>query len=261
MRSAIDQCGRSIRVPDLPERIISLVPSQTELLYDLGLREEVCGITKFCIHPDAWYRSKTKVGGTKQVKTAAILQLQPDLIIAGKEENSKEQVLALEHEFPVWVSDVSNLSGALDMIQQVGWLTGKTVKAAELVDGIREAFSSLVIEGARPRAACLIWKDPYMAAGGGTFIHSMMEAAGFENIFKPATRYPAFQLPELRALHCEIVFLSSEPYPFKEKHRAELQAQLPGTKIIRVDGELFSWYGSRLLKAPAYFQKLRDQVK
>ncbi len=261
MRSIIDQCGRSIKVPDLPKRIISLVPSQTELLYDLGLREEVCGITKFCIHPEAWYRSKTKAGGTKQVNTEIIRQLQPDLIIANREENSKEQVQALEDEFPVWVSDINNLSGALEMILQVGWLTGKTGKAAELADSIRAAFSTLEVKGTRPRAACLIWKDPYMAAGADTFIHSMLEAAGFENIFKPAARYPVFQVPELRALHCEVLLLSSEPYPFREKHRTELEALLPGTKIILVDGEMFSWYGSRLLKAPAYFQKLREQLK
>jgi ABC-type Fe3+-hydroxamate transport system substrate-binding protein len=256
-----DQCGRIVHVPENPKRIISLVPSQTELLYDLGLREEVCGITKFCIHPEEWFRSKTRVGGTKEVKTDLVEALQPDLILANKEENVKEQIEQLAKKWPVWVSDINNLDQALDMIRQIGRLTGKSTQADHLHSHIQSSFQSLIITDKKPQTAYLIWRDPYMTVGGDTYIHSMLELAGFDNIFKHKSRYPETHPVELRSLNCEVLLLSSEPYPFQEKHIQELQEALPDTKILLADGEMFSWYGSRLLKAPAYFQKLREKVK
>lgn len=256
-----DQCGRIVHVPENPKRIISLVPSQTELLYDLGLGENVCGITRFCIHPDEWFRSKTRVGGTKDVKTERIDTLQPDLILANKEENVKEQIEGLAVKWPVWVSDINNLEQALDMIRQIGRLTGKSTQADLLHSQIQSAFQSLFITVNKPRTAYLIWRDPFMTVGGDTYIHSMLELAGFDNIFKHESRYPETNPLELRSLDCEVLLLSSEPYPFREKHIQELQDALPDTKILLADGEMFSWYGSRLLKAPAYFQKLREKVK
>ncbi len=113
-----DQTGREVSIPSHPQRIISLVPSQTELLFDLGLEEQVAGITKFCVHPEKWFRSKTRIGGTKNIKSALIHQLQPDLIIANKEENVKEQVEELAAHYPVWVSDIHDLQSALDMIRR-----------------------------------------------------------------------------------------------------------------------------------------------
>lgn len=238
-----------------------MVPSQTELLYDLGLREEVCGITKFCIHPEEWYRSKTRVGGTKVVKTELIDQLRPDLIIANKEENVKEQIDQLATRWPVWVSDVNNLDEALQMIREIGKLTDRTTTATQLINQLSDAFKQFNPVRTRLRTAYLIWKDPYMTAGGDTFIHSMLEAAGFENIYVHNKRYPEISLGELKSVGCKLLLLSSEPYPFSEKHIAELQAELPDVQILLADGEMFSWYGSRLLKAPAYFQKLREMVK
>ncbi len=256
-----DQCGRIVEIPDTPKRIVSLVPSQTELLYDLGLREEVVGITKFCIHPEEWFRTKTRVGGTKDVKTERIDALQPDLILANKEENVKEQIDELAKKWPVWVSDINNLEQTLAMILQIGQLTGKFKQADYLQNQMQTAFRSLIVTDKKPRTAYLIWKEPYMTVGGDSFIHAMMEHAGLDNVFKAQQRYPETNPEELRSLRCEVVLLSSEPYPFREKHIEELQAQLPGTQILLADGEMFSWYGSRLLKAPAYFQKLREKVK
>ena len=115
-----DQLNRTILLKEKPSRIVSLVPSQTELLHALELREEVVGITKFCVHPTDWFRTKTRVGGTKTVNFDSVRSLRPDLIIANKEENVKEQVEALAAEFPVWVSDVNNLADALDMLQKLG---------------------------------------------------------------------------------------------------------------------------------------------
>lgn len=256
-----DQCGRSIELTETPKRIISLVPSQTELLFDLGLGDEVVGITKFCIHPEEWFRTKSRVGGTKQVNMEMIRQLQPDLIIANKEENVKEQIEALEKEWPVWVSDVNNLAQALDMISQIGELTNTAVKASLLRSGIKAAFETAINNNKPPRSAYLIWKDPWMTAGGDTFIHDLLERAGLKNIYQSASRYPEISIDELRSMNCELLLLSSEPYPFNEKHMAGLQEQLPDTKIVLADGEMFSWFGSHLLNAPAYFQKLWQKIK
>lgn len=264
----IDQTGRSISINKSPQRIISLVPSQTELLFELGLENEVVGITKFCVHPEEWFRTKTRVGGTKQIKLEIIHQLQPDLIIANKEENIKEQIEELSKQYPVWISDVCILDDAYEMIEQIGLITGKIDKSKEIVGSIKKEFSQLqlITSPLGAGGTCyLIWQNPYMTVGSDTFIHSMMKAAGFENIFSDRKRYPEITIDELQtanpiAIGCQLLLLSSEPFPFKEKHREELQRKLPDTKVILVDGEMFSWYGSRLQYAPAYFRKLHDQI-
>jgi ABC-type Fe3+-hydroxamate transport system substrate-binding protein len=242
-------------------RIISLVPSQTELLHDLGLEEEVIGITKFCVHPTKWYRNKTRIGGTKNVKIPAIHLLKPDLIIANKEESVKEQVEELAKNYDVFVTDVNNLTDAINMINAIGILVGKTKRALHMANKIEIKFQKLLDLTSVKRkikAAYLIWKDPLMAVGSHTFINDMMQYCGLENIFSFRNRYPKITLGDLR-IDCDLILLSSEPYPFKEKHLSEMELQIPRVKIILVDGEMFSWYGSRLLKASYYFKKL--QVK
>jgi ABC-type Fe3+-hydroxamate transport system substrate-binding protein len=243
-----------------PARIISLVPSLTELLFDLGLEEEVTGITKFCVRPEQWFRSKTRVGGTKNIKMEIIHQLKPDLIIANKEENTKEQIDGLSKSYRVWVTDIKTLDDAQQMIKDIGELVGMRERANLLIKKIEDNFShlktKLQTKNNKPQTAYLIWHNPYMAAAGDTFINDMLTHCGFENIFKETNRYPEITVEELREKNCELLLLSSEPFPFKEKHIAELKQQLPGTKIILVDGEMFSWYGSRLLYAPGYFLQL-----
>lgn len=260
MPSFVDQTGRTIQLDKTPQRIVSLVPSQTELLYDLGLDQEVIGITKFCVHPETWYKIKTRVGGTKQLNLETIHTLKPDLIIANKEENVREQVEELANNYPVWVSDVNDLATALGMITQVGLLTGTGEKAVEITNCIKKKFSQLSTPESVLRTIYLIWQKPYMTVGGDTFIHSMLEIAGFKNIFADKTRYPELTIAELQNRNPEIIFLSSEPYPFKQKHVDELQPFFPNAKIVLVDGEMFSWYGSRLLCAPEYFDKLRTEA-
>jgi len=260
MSSFVDQTGRTIQLDKIPQRIVSLVPSQTELLYDLGLGREVVGITRFCIHPKEWFNTKNRVGGTKQLNLEAIHTLKPDLIIANKEENVKEQVEELAKKYPVWVSDVNDLPGAYDMIKQVGLLTGTMNKADELINLIKENFSRLSTPDSELRAIYLIWQKPYMTAGSDTFIHSMLKMAGFENILADKTRYPELTIRELQSLDPELILLSSEPFPFKQKHIDELQPFFPNTRIVLVDGEMFSWYGSRLRYAPDYFKNLRNEI-
>ncbi len=256
-----DQTGRTIALDKTPQRIISLVPSQTELLFDLGLKDEVIGITKFCVHPEEWFRTKTRVGGTKQMRIDTIHQLQPDLIIANKEENVKEQIEELEKQYPVWISDVNNLEDAYEMIEQLGLMTDKKQAAEKIITTIKENFDRLPTQNSELKTAYLIWRNPFMTAGGDTFIHSMLNAAGFENIFADKTRYPEITVEDLPIAHCQLLLLSSEPFPFQQKHIDELQPLLPGTKIVLVDGEMFSWYGSRLQYAPAYFEKLQKIIE
>ncbi len=245
----------------IPKRIISLVPSQTELLSDLGLDAETIAVTKFCIHPPGWFKTKEKVGGTKTVNMDQVYQLQPDLIIANKEENVKEQIEQLAAYYPVWVTDVNNLSDAVQMIADIGTLTGKPVAADTFISNINKAFAEMPAMDNPLKTAYLIWRDPYMTVGGDTFINDMLLQCGFENMYADKTRYPEISMDALLNANCELLLLSSEPYPFKHKHIDELSKQLPGTKIILADGEFFSWYGSRMLQAPAYFTRLMARIE
>lgn len=262
MPAFTDQLDRSITLPVYPpRRIVSLVPSQTELLASLGLEEAVVGITKFCVRPRRWWTTKPRIGGTKQLHIDQIAALQPDLILANKEENVQEQVEALAAHFPVWVSDVGRLPEALRMIQSVGELCAREQAARRLIDAIQQQFGRLRL-AAPPRlpAVYLIWRDPYMSVGGDTFISDMLERAGFDNLLGQQSRYPELTAEALRDLDPPVLLLSSEPYPFSEKHRAEFQALCPRAVICRVDGELFSWYGSRLRYAPSYFLNLQERI-
>jgi ABC-type Fe3+-hydroxamate transport system substrate-binding protein len=250
-----------LQLKNKPVRIVSLVPSQTELLHYLNLQEETVGITKFCIHPASWHSTKIKVGGTKTIDIEKITGLRPDLIIANKEENVKEQVEMLATIFPVWVTDVNDLQDALQMITDIGMLTQKQGRAQLLALQIKNNFALLSTELTTVAACYLIWRDPYITVGADTFINSMMRYAGFQNVFENEKRYPTVTISQIKASGCSVIILSSEPYPFKEKHIAELKAQLPDVKFVLADGEMFSWYGNRLLHAPPYFKSLRKQVE
>jgi ABC-type Fe3+-hydroxamate transport system substrate-binding protein len=242
-----------------PSRIISLVPSITELLFSLGLEDETIAITKFCVHPTHWHKNKTRIGGTKNVQIDTIKKLQPDLIICSKEENIQEQVEELATLFPVLLTDVKNYNDALEMISTIGKICYKENEALHITTNIKNNFSNLAITNTIP-AAYLIWHKPYMTIGNDTFIQDMMTKAGFENIFADKTRYPMIMVEDIAERNPAVILLSSEPYPFGNKHIAELQAYLPHTKIMLADGEFFSWYGSRMQDAPAYFKSLFQSI-
>lgn len=244
-----------------PKRIISVVPSQTELLIDLGINDELAGITKFCIHPADKVTQKTRVGGTKTLNLNTIHGLQPDLIIANKEENTREQIEELQRYYPVHITDIITLPDALNMIREVGVLVGKGPEAAQIAQQIETSlYAPTFLSPSPPTVAYLIWRKPYMVAANDTFINAMLERAGFQNAFANRTRYPEITPADLQTAHPDLIFLSSEPYPFKAKHIAELQEICPSARILLVDGEVFSWYGSRLLRASDYFRNLHNEI-
>jgi ABC-type Fe3+-hydroxamate transport system substrate-binding protein len=255
-----DQMGRKISVPQMPARIISLVPSQTELLYDLGLDTEVVGQTLFCIHPYHQHAYKPRVGGTKNIHFEKVTQLNPDLIIGNKEENDQRSIEHLAAHYPVWMSNIQNLNNALEMIEALGKLVGKAEAAEKMVASIEKQFAQLIPSN-NLRVAYFIWRKPWMVAAGHTFINDMLQRMGLNNVFQHLpSRYPQLSNEDIIQHKPQIVFLSSEPYPFKQQHIDELKTLLPQAQILLVDGELFSWYGSRLLQSVSYFSKLLHQI-
>ena len=256
MTEHIDQMNTLIRLESTPSRIISLVPSQTELLYDLGVGERLVGLTKFCIHPNDWFRNKSKIGGTKTVDIEKVRALKPDLIIGNKEENTKSDIEELSQIAPVWMSDIQDLEDAYQMIDQIASLVGEAEKGRELVSEIRTGFNRLTTNSEIEKSVLyFIWKSPDLIAGKKTFIDEMLQQMGLSNS-SVLERYPKVA----SEAEPDLVFLSSEPFPFNEKHLKEFEIHYPNAKVFIVDGEMFSWYGSRLKKSSIYFQNLLEQI-
>jgi len=257
-----DQIGRPLELSTIPKRIISLVPSQTELLVDLGLEESIVGLTKFCIHPEFLRKTKTIVGGTKQIHIDRIKALNPDIILCNKEENTKEIVEACEQICPVHVSDIFTIKDALELMQQYGQLFDVVSKSKTLINYIEkeyQAFKDFVNKKPIRNVAYFIWKTPWMVAGKDTFINHLLECNQFCNVFSEMPRYPEIDLKSLKEKSVDVVFLSSEPFPFKEEHITELKEEIGQDILVKlVDGEMFSWYGSRLQYAFDYFKSLRE---
>lgn len=235
----------------VPERIISLVPSQTELLADMGLEKSVVGLTKFCVHPKNFRQHKAIVGGTKNFHFDKIDALKPDLIIGNKEENYREGIEQLAEKYPVWMSDIFNLEDALKMMASLGEIIGKKDRAQGIIQTISAGFQEGLPD--KGTAVYLIWQDPLIAVGSQTFVDDMLQRAGFENLIKEE-RYPRISQEEIVGLNPDFILLSSEPYPFREKHLPAYRQIFPESAVKLVDGEMFSWYGSRLLKAVDYFR-------
>lgn len=255
-----DQLGRTIPLENTPKRIISLVPSQTELLYDLGLEDSIVGITKFCMHPYHFKSTKKIIGGTKKVHIEKIRLLEPDLIIANKEENTYEIVEALQEIAPVWVSDIITLENNLEMIRLLGILLARRIEAQNLIQKINfihEDFQQFIKDRPVRTVAYFIWKDPYMVAGSDNYINELLKMSKFRNIYENRGRYPEIELKKIRLEgDPDLVFLSSEPFPFKDEDAFEIGRFTHHAKTIFVDGEMFSWYGSHIVKAFDYFKKL-----
>ncbi|QWT87817.1 MULTISPECIES: ABC transporter substrate-binding protein [unclassified Chryseobacterium] len=239
-------------------KIVSLVPSITEALFDLGLTEnEVVGRTKFCIHPQDKIKNVPIIGGTKNINIEKIKALQPDLILANKEENVKDQVEALMDDHKVMVTNIDTIEDNYYLLKNLGKLFGKEDRAQLFNLKIYDVLNQAKLESP-VKAAYLIWKNPYMTIGSDTFIHRILSEIGFENIFKDKTRYPQITTEDL--VEADVIMLSSEPFPFKEKHIEELQVFYPDKKIMIVDGEAFSWYGTHIAKCENYFKELLTEI-
>lgn len=268
MIAVLDQTGREVTLKDPPRRIVSLVPSQTELLVDFGLEEELVGVTKFCVHPASLRDRKKTIGGTKNIRVEDVLALKPDLVVANKEENPKRAVEAIAATVPTYVSDVDDLESAMAMITDLGTLTGRESAAREIRSNFEESLFRLrmAMGDLKPvRVLYLVWKDPYMAAGTDTFISAALDVLNLDNVLETldekGTRYPALTVDEMRALNPDVILLSSEPYPFEARHGDELARELSGVKMICVDGEPFSWYGSRWNKSIDYFESIAKRMR
>lgn len=259
-----DHLNRTLDIPKFPQRIVSLVPSLTELLHDLGLEKRIVGVTKYCVHPYHYSSVKVQVGGTKKVKYDVIKSLNPDFILCSKEENTPEIVSELEKIAPVFVSNINTFQGALDFISELGEILGKRTEATQLVEKINfkhTDFEKFIREKRVAKTAYFIWKEPWMVAGNQTFINDMMRINHLENVFSHKERYPEITIKHLKLQgNPELLLFSSEPYHFTEEDAYEVLRENEKVLTIFVDGQYFSWYGSRLLKAFDYFKKLQEKI-
>lgn len=254
MRTFVDHINREVYMPFPPKRIVSLCPAITETMFHLGLEKQVVGRTRFCIHPQPDVEKAMNIGGTKDMKLERIKALDPHLIIAEKEENTKEMVEELEKHFPVYVFEIQTVEDALQMIKDLGRITNRSLEANQMISTIQTSFTKLPDVFGK-RIAYVIWQNPYMVVGGNTYINDVLTTIGFDNPFIAFDgRYPEVTTENLREANLDYIFLASEPFPFQEKHVKEFSKLLPKSKPLIVDGEMF-WYGAKMIEASSYFKQ------
>ncbi len=236
-----------------PERIVSLVPSLTELVWWLGCGEALRGRTRFCEEPAGEIEVVPVIGGTKNPDVAAITAIEPDLVIANREENRREDVEALRAAgLNVLLTDPNSVEEALAMMGDLGEVLGREEAAAGLVGDVRAAVG--VGGGRQPALFVPIWRNPLMGLAGDTYGDSVLRAAGATNVLGERSRYPEMTLEEVAALAPEAILLPDEPYRFTERHVPEF-ADIAPTAVV--DGKLLWWYGPRM---PAAIRELRRIV-
>ncbi len=262
-----DQIGRSVEIRHKPERIVCLVPSLTELLCDLGLGYKLVGVTKYCVHPEEIRNETAQIGGTKKPEIAHIEQLKPDFILANKEENTREAIHKLEKIAPVYVSDISNFQELEACLLAIGKICGMDSGAAALLGRLKLTYGLLQAEftALKPVSALyLIWQKPFMAAGTDTYISWMLRSIGISNALEQlgdeGMRYPRLEPEQIATLKPQVIFLSTEPYPFTPEMAKEMEATF-SIPCICVDGEAFSWYGTRIFETAPYISQIAQQVR
>ena len=265
MKTIKDQIGREITLKSTPKRIISLVPSQTELLCDLALENELVGITKFCVHPLHLKATKTIVGGTKKVDFDKIKALNPDFILCNKEENAYDMLPELEKIAPTYFSDVNTIQDAVDLILRLGSIFNRRTESDNLAHKIEyklNDFKQFVKDKPIRKVAYFIWAKPWMVVGNDTFINEMLALNKFDNIYANMSRYPKIEIDRIRHEgDPDVVILSSEPYAFKDEHAMEISSYTNRSITVFGDGEMFSWFGSRMLLAFDYFKALHKKLE
>jgi ABC-type Fe3+-hydroxamate transport system substrate-binding protein len=247
-----DQLNQTINLEARPKKVISLVPSQSELLWDLGLQAELIGITKYCLFPKQMFSTVQHIGGTKKLNIKKIVELKPDLIIGNKEENDASQIKELQSSCEVWMSDIYNFDDMYKMINSMGEIFDKQQESIKMVTELKTSLGEVFNIFEKQKVAYFVWNKPMMVAANNTFINHVLEFIGFENAFAHLTRYPVVSLDLLKEIRPDVCLLSSEPFPFKERHVLTLKEQLPDSHVLLVNGEMFSWYGSRLLHLSKY---------
>lgn len=250
-----DQTGYTLTVVKKPLRIVSLVPSITELLVDLGLSKNIVGVTKFCVHPENLKKISTVIGGTKKVNIEKVIAVQPELIISNKEENTEKTIEELRQICPVYTTDISTHMDIIHFIDELGSILpfhqAEYIKAKIKLSIPQKLFKNESV-------LYLIWQDPYMTIGGDTFIHHNLSLIGLNNIFAQYQRYPEVNFNQIDAPN--FIFLSSEPFPFRVKHKEKIETLFPDSQVVLVNGEAFSWYGTRLMNLPYYFKELKKEI-
>jgi ABC-type Fe3+-hydroxamate transport system substrate-binding protein len=258
-RSRRDASGAEVAVPARPSRIVSLIPSVTELLFALGLEDRIAGVTIFCSEPRVRVAAKPRVGREKDPDPARIRALAPDLVIANIEENRRDVVDRLRAEgVPVWVTFPRTVTEGIALVRELGDLTGAEAAAESLAASLEAARARAAARvGGRPRVPvfCPIWRGPYMTISRDTYVHDVLETCGGANVFAASPdRYPTITLDDVRAAAPEVILLPDEPYRFRAAHVADFAplADVPAVRnrrILLVDGKLLSWYGPRIADA------------
>lgn len=259
-----DALGRVLRVPRTPLRIVSLVPSQTELLFALGCGARTVAVSDYCIHPEEGVAALPRVGGQKDPDLAVLRALAPDLVVGNKEENLRRDVERLDAAgIPVYVTDVRTLAQALALPGELGALcaappdrTGAV--AAAMAAGVAAARAGAAARGRRLRAIAAVWREPWIVAGPDTYMHAVLDALGIDNAaaaLDRTQRYPKVRAEQIRALAPEFILLPSEPYPFTPAHLAPVEAEL-GIPARLCDGTIACWYGPRTARIAALHASL-----
>lgn len=246
-------------------RIVSLVPSLTELICDLGLREQLVGRTGFCVHPKAALREVPKVGGTKTVDIERVRSLRPTHLIVNVDENEKPTVDALRQFVPqVVVTHPIEVADNLELYQRLGRMFGAGERAAQLQAQLQEQMRLCAQRDDRPRRVLyLIWRDPWMTVAADTYIARMLASVGLHVLTVPgrSERYPSFEWSMIGLNPQDAILLSSEPYRFTERHAEDLHSRQAGAQpVMLVDGEMTSWYGSRAILGLNYLRGFRERL-
>lgn len=254
-----DDLGLKVVLPAHPRRIISLCPSLTETVCAVGATTQLQGVTRYCCHPEGIAQRRPVIGGALDINMAAIKSLNPDLILAVKEENNREVIASLSALYPVYVFDITTVQQGMALCEQIGILTGHGVEGARLRGQINQAWQKISVATAATPCAYLLWNHPLMGAGDNTFIHDVIATLGLTNILEHSTtRYPKVDHDLLSK--AKIILLGSEPYAFSAEEYTSLAHAYQQSRIIRVDGEAFCWYGAHMLSSAGILNQLIHQI-
>ena len=251
----VDALGRSFDFSDAPKRIVSLVPSLTETLVDLGVGANIVGLTSYCIFPPGLRERVANVGGTKNPKIHEIRELRPDVVYMNLEENLRRHAEAIEEFAPVVTSEPKSVGDVGSLILQLGAIHHREGAAATLVRILDEQVRLARAAAKSFTFAVPIWKGPWMWCGGDTYVSHLVETIGGTNVFAELSRYPTVTLEDAIARKPDVIFLPDEPYAFSEADAIELRQSFEGRIVGPFEGHLFTWHGSRTIHGLRFLLK------